>query len=237
MAYGICNKCKTLLNLNHLTLRDDDLYDCPVYGCNGEATVMGIDDLMLHTIKLLNENGICTKNCCSGHPYGDSTSIYVMSEEIPYDKFTGLFIALNTVFGKRGDIDCEIYAKTNNSPLNTLIGYIGEISIDSVIKYESNVTFIIRKDLLFNDSIYSESYFSKSQKILLENKKIYEAVMDFVYEASKDFNNWLWHDSSIFKCNNLLKIYLNEKYGKAREANGMNNENDGESNKEDTLNE
>ena len=52
---------------------------CPKTSCNGQ--LIEIDELMIPTIKVLNEKGYCTKFCCSGHYYGQTPNGYIMFEE------------------------------------------------------------------------------------------------------------------------------------------------------------
>ena len=52
---------------------------CPKVGCNG--SMYEVDELMLPTIKILNEKGYTTKFCCSGHYYHSNSSGYLWFEE------------------------------------------------------------------------------------------------------------------------------------------------------------
>ena len=57
-----------------------EVYDCsmefcPKSGCDG--SVFEIDELMLPTIKMLNEKGYLTEYCCSGHVYDNCCGAYV----------------------------------------------------------------------------------------------------------------------------------------------------------------
>ena len=61
-----------------------DLYSaynmpCPKTGCSG--SMFEVDELMLPTIKILNEKGYTTKFCCSGHYYHSPSSGYLWFEE------------------------------------------------------------------------------------------------------------------------------------------------------------
>ena len=49
----------------------DDENECPVKNCSG--TVIDIDENLIPTIKILNENGYETLYCCSGHTWGIGT--------------------------------------------------------------------------------------------------------------------------------------------------------------------
>lgn len=62
-----------------------EIYDynmdiCPKAGCEG--SVVEIDELMVPTIKLLNEKGYMTEYCCSGHVYGNGGSAYICLTEL-----------------------------------------------------------------------------------------------------------------------------------------------------------
>lgn len=54
---------------------DRDLGHCPKSICSYE--VVEIDDLMIPTIRLLNQKGYTTEFCCSGHTYDDGCTSYV----------------------------------------------------------------------------------------------------------------------------------------------------------------
>ena len=59
---------------------DRDLGHCPKSICN--CMVAEIDELMIPTIKLLNLKGYITEFCCSGHPYDDGCTSYVLLDNI-----------------------------------------------------------------------------------------------------------------------------------------------------------
>lgn len=53
---------------------------CPKRSCHG-SPVAEIDELMLPTIKILNEKGYSTTNCCAGHVYDDCCYPYIAFHE------------------------------------------------------------------------------------------------------------------------------------------------------------
>ena len=59
---------------------------CPKASC-GYGAVVEIDELMLPTIKMLNEKGYCTENCCSGHVYESYCSPYIQFSDFMREIF------------------------------------------------------------------------------------------------------------------------------------------------------
>jgi hypothetical protein len=59
---------------------DRDLGRCPKRDC--DAQVVEIDELMLPTIKILNEKGYITDFCCSGHIYDNGGGAYILFDEL-----------------------------------------------------------------------------------------------------------------------------------------------------------
>lgn len=59
---------------------DRDLDRCPKSICSG--MVVEIDELMIPAIKFLNIKGYMTEFCCSGHPYDDGCTSYVLLDSI-----------------------------------------------------------------------------------------------------------------------------------------------------------
>lgn len=55
---------------------EDTWVMCPNTKCNGN--VIEVDELILPTIKLLNQKGYHTKFCCSGHTYDKIVNCYIM---------------------------------------------------------------------------------------------------------------------------------------------------------------
>lgn len=56
----------------------DDIF-CPKSNCMGR--LVEIDELMIPTIKILNQKGYFTKFCCSGHYYDQHPNGYITFEE------------------------------------------------------------------------------------------------------------------------------------------------------------
>lgn len=54
---------------------DRDLGYCPKPSCYSD--VVEIDELMIPTIKMLNEKGFATQYCCSGHVYDNGCAAYI----------------------------------------------------------------------------------------------------------------------------------------------------------------
>lgn len=57
---------------------DTEMY-CPKKSCEGN--VIEVDELLLLSIKILNQKGYLTKFCCSGHIYSSYPDTYIMFEE------------------------------------------------------------------------------------------------------------------------------------------------------------
>ena len=76
-----CSDCGEIYDSNLLRTDLYSAYDmpCPKAGCNG--SMFEVDELMLPTIKILNEKGYTTKFCCSGHYYHSPSSGYLWFEE------------------------------------------------------------------------------------------------------------------------------------------------------------
>lgn len=66
MAY-MCMECYEIY--------DGQMQMCPKANCAGE--IVEIDELMIPTIKMLNEKGYMTEFCCSGHTYDNGCNTYV----------------------------------------------------------------------------------------------------------------------------------------------------------------
>lgn len=52
---------------------------CPNTKCIGQ--VIEVDELILLTIKILNQKGYYTKFCCSGHSYHEISQCYILFEK------------------------------------------------------------------------------------------------------------------------------------------------------------
>ena len=63
------------LNINELV---EDIW-CPKTNCYG--TLVEIDELLIPTIKILNDKGYFTKFCCSGHYTGQHPRAYIVFQE------------------------------------------------------------------------------------------------------------------------------------------------------------
>ena len=76
-----CSDCGEIYDSSLLKTDLYSAYDmpCPKAGCNG--SIFEVDELMLQTIKILNEKGYTTKFCCSGHYYHSPSSGYLWFEE------------------------------------------------------------------------------------------------------------------------------------------------------------
>lgn len=62
----MCLNCGEVFNSSYLnTEYDSDMIRCPKTNCPG--WMIEVDELMIPTIKTLNEKGYLTKHCCSGH--------------------------------------------------------------------------------------------------------------------------------------------------------------------------
>ena len=57
----------------------DDYTFCPKSNCIGN--IIEVDELLIPTIRILNQKGYYTKACCSGHYYGQHSNGYIMFEE------------------------------------------------------------------------------------------------------------------------------------------------------------
>ena len=93
---------------------DRDLGYCPKPSCY--CDVVEIDELMLPTIKMLNEKGFFTTNCCSGHIYDNGCNIYIsfhpflledFSEDEIKDMFKNLPSEWQLTFNKNGGFAVE----------------------------------------------------------------------------------------------------------------------------------
>lgn len=69
---------------------DRDLGYCPKPACY--CDVVEIDELMVPAIKMLNEKGFATTNCCSGHIYDNGCNIY-----ISFHKFLTEYYAIDEI--------------------------------------------------------------------------------------------------------------------------------------------
>lgn len=82
----LCLDCGEVYESNLLNINDlfEDIF-CPKTNCCG--TLIEIDELLLPTIKLLNNKGYTTKYCCSGHYSGQHPQSYIMFDkgiDVPY---------------------------------------------------------------------------------------------------------------------------------------------------------
>lgn len=83
----MCLNCGEVYDKDTVKINEyADFYDyCPKSNCLGE--VVDIDELLIPTIKILNQKGYCTIFCCSGHYYGQHPNGYISFEkgvDIPY---------------------------------------------------------------------------------------------------------------------------------------------------------
>ena len=80
MCVYMCLDCYEIYDKDKIY--KNDFYDyigCPKTNCVGE--LIEIDELMIPTIKILNQKGYYTKFCCSGHYYDQHPNGYIMFEE------------------------------------------------------------------------------------------------------------------------------------------------------------
>lgn len=82
----LCMECGEIYdseNINKKMFLED--VPCPKSSCYGY--LVEIDELLLPTIKILNEKGYFTKFCCSGHYSSQNPRCYIMFDEgicLPY---------------------------------------------------------------------------------------------------------------------------------------------------------
>ena len=80
MSVYMCLNCYEIYNKEDIKINDFcDYVGCPKTSCVGQ--LIEIDELMIPTIKILNQKGYITKFCCSGHYYGQHSNGYIMFEE------------------------------------------------------------------------------------------------------------------------------------------------------------
>ena len=82
----LCLDCREVYDSSHLNINGifDEIW-CPKTNCHG--ILFEIDELLIPTIKVLNEKGYITKFCCSGHYTGQHPKSYITFEDdidIPY---------------------------------------------------------------------------------------------------------------------------------------------------------
>lgn len=80
MAY-ICLDCYEVYKDSAMKESESDWYNkpCPKIRCGGY--VVEVDELLLLSIKLLNQKGYITKFCCSGHTYESICNSYISFED------------------------------------------------------------------------------------------------------------------------------------------------------------
>ena len=80
MSVYMCLDCYEIYNKEDIRTNEFcDYVGCPKTNCVGQ--LIEIDELMIPTIKILNQKGYYTKFCCSGHYYGQHPNGYIMFEE------------------------------------------------------------------------------------------------------------------------------------------------------------
>lgn len=80
MDVYMCMNCYEVYDKDKI--KADYCYDniwCPKSNCVGN--LIEIDELMIPTIKILNQKGYFTRFCCSGHYYDQHPNGYIMFEE------------------------------------------------------------------------------------------------------------------------------------------------------------
>lgn len=76
----LCLECGEIYNSEQLNLSPflEDIL-CPKSSCYGY--LVEIDELLIPTIKLLNDKGYTTNYCCSGHYSDNNTRCYILFAE------------------------------------------------------------------------------------------------------------------------------------------------------------
>ena len=82
----LCLDCGEVYNSSNLNINEllEEVW-CPKSNCCG--TLVEIDELLIPTIKLLNDKGYYTQFCCSGHYTGQHSRTYITFDEgidVPY---------------------------------------------------------------------------------------------------------------------------------------------------------
>ena len=75
MSVYMCLKCFEVYDKEKV-IADQNFNICPKSNCVGQ--LIEVDELMLPTIKILNQKGYYTKYCCSGHYYHQIVDGYIM---------------------------------------------------------------------------------------------------------------------------------------------------------------
>lgn len=76
----LCLSCGEIYSSEYLRIDEyADFAFCPKSNCIGK--IVEVDELLLPTIKILNEKGYTTKYCCSGHWSGQLPNGYIMFDE------------------------------------------------------------------------------------------------------------------------------------------------------------
>lgn len=75
-----CLECGEVYDVGSSFDKSGNIEFCPKASCYGE--IIEVDDLMLPTIKILNEKGYYTRYCCSGHyTQNGGDNCYIMFED------------------------------------------------------------------------------------------------------------------------------------------------------------
>lgn len=184
MAY-LCDNCQTIFynDIEKLRGSKDDKIWCPQYGCGG--FIEDIDELLLPTIKVLNEKGYLTRFCCSSHVYQDLKQFYINFKPhiVTLPKLPEPFI----IEGKINNLDKLILMDGYENILlaefeaNPHYGKTLTITVDYRYFDEKDLSELYNKICELNKSIYKwalglESYdiFIEKYKENIKNKKVDE---------------------------------------------------------------
>ena len=88
MSKYLCLKCDEVYDEDLIALREygdgfSRYRECPKSSCNG--MVIEVDEVILPTIRVLNQKGYITLFCCSGHFNMGVSNIYIKFEEECFD--------------------------------------------------------------------------------------------------------------------------------------------------------
>ena len=117
---------------------------CPKASC-GNNYVVEVDELLLMAVKILNQKGYITENCCSGHTYESSPNSYIMfNDEVELPSLPK---------GYKDDLDIHPHTfkeKTNCIRKN----FIGE----SEVEIQKEIFESAREVLIWADSLETLEY-------------------------------------------------------------------------------
>lgn len=76
----LCLDCGDVYDSSRINI--NELFEyvyCPKTNCDG--MLIEVDELLIPTIKVLNQKGYITKYCCSGHYDGQHSNSYIMFDD------------------------------------------------------------------------------------------------------------------------------------------------------------